>query len=49
MCKGLAVVGWFKREGGEWFASLYTSIELLKAGDQLGMLAFEHLDVAARR
>ena len=49
MCEGLAVVGWFKRKGGEWFASLYASIELLEARDQLDVLAFEHLDVAVRR
>ena len=48
MCEGLAVIGWFKRTGGEWFARLREPIELLEAGDQFGVLAFEHLDVAVR-
>ena len=48
MCEGLTVIGRFKRKGGEGFAGLNTPIELLKAGDQFGMLAFEHLDVAER-
>lgn len=49
MCEGLAVIGWFERRGGEWFAGLDTPIELLEASDQFGVLAFEHLDVAVRR
>ncbi len=48
MCEGLTIIGWFKRKGGERFAGLNKPIELLEAGDQFGVLAFEHLDVAVR-
>ena len=48
MCEGLAIVAWFKRRGGECFTGLNAPIELLEAGDQLALLAFEHLDVAVR-
>ena len=30
---------------GEGFAGLDATVELLQAGDQLGVLEFEHLDV----
>ena len=49
MCERLAVIGWFKRRGGERFAGLDTPIELVEAGNQFGMLAFEQLHVAVRR
>ena len=49
MCERLTVIGGFKRKGGEWFAGLVAPIELLEAGNQLGVLAFKHLDVAVRR